>query len=243
MTLTSGKELSPALAVPEARQAIAHAIDYEGLIKGLTGGYATRSASFIPVGLAGSTVELTKEIGYHHDPAKAKALLAKAGLASGFSFDLYYGDASVAGTTYQLIAQKLQSDLSKVGITANLKPLDQATARSKYRGGELPSFITFWNPDGPEAWTWASASVQRVAKRVHWEVPPDVTKLVAEAGGAHTVADQDKYYRQYMQALVDNANYLILFQPIYRVATRKDIKDWKMTAAGWQVDLYDIEPA
>ena len=43
--------------------------------------------------------------------------------------DLYYGDASVGGTTYQLLAQKIQSDLSKVGITAQLKPLDQASAQ------------------------------------------------------------------------------------------------------------------
>ena len=138
MTLTSGKELSPALAIKEARQAIAYAIDYDGMIKGLEGGYATRPPSFIPNGLGGATSELTKEIGYRHDPDKAKSLLAKAGLAQGFSFDLYYGDASVAGTTYQLVAQKLQSDLAAVNITANLHPLDQATARSKYRAAELP---------------------------------------------------------------------------------------------------------
>ena len=245
MTLTSGKELSPELAVKEARQAIAYAIDYEGMIKGLEGGYATRPPSFIPNGLGGATWDLTKEIGYRHDPDKAKSLLAKAGLAQGFSFDLYYGDASVAGTTYQLVAQKLQSDLAAVNITANLHPLDQATARSKFRAAELPSFITFWNPDGPEPWTWASATVQRVAKRVRWTGAPlpAVTELVNEAGAAHSPEEQNRFYRQYMEALIDQANYIVLFQPIYRVATRTSIKGWKLTAAGWQVDLYGVQPA
>jgi peptide/nickel transport system substrate-binding protein len=243
LTLTSGADLSPELGKKEARQAIAAAIDYDGIIKGLMGGYATRSPSFIPNGLGGATEELTEKIGYRYDPDHAKALLKKADLADGFSFDLYYGDASVAGTTYQLIAQKVQSDLSKVGITANLNPLDQASARTKFRAGELPAFLTFWNPDGPEPWTWASASVQRVAKRVRWEVPAEVTELVAKAGGATTQDEANEWYRKYMEALIDSANYVIIFQPIYRVATRTSIKGWRLTAAGWQIDLYDVTPA
>lgn len=243
MTLTSSAELNPVLAKREARQAIAHAIDYDAMIKGLMGGYATRPPSFIPNGVGGATEKLTKEIGYQYDPAKAKEMLAKAGKPDGFSFDLYYGEAAVAGTTYSLIAQTIKSDLAKVGITANLKPVDQTTVRDKYRAGKLPSVLTFWNPDGPEAWTWASASVERVAKRVHWKVPPKVTKLVTEAGGAPTTAKADAYYLKYMKALIHEANYLILFQPIYRVAIRTTITGWRLTAAGWQVDLYDVKPA
>ncbi|MEZ5865733.1 MAG: ABC transporter substrate-binding protein [Geminicoccaceae bacterium] len=243
MTLTSSAELNPALAKTAARQAIAHAINYDAMIKGLMSGYATRPASFIPNGIGGATEALTKEIGFRYDPEKARALLVEAGLADGFSFDLYYGEAAVAGTTYSLIAQTIKSDLAKVGITAELRPVDQSTARDKYRAGELPSVLTFWNPDGPEAWTWASASVQRVAKRVRWDVPPEVTEMVDRAGGAATTEEANEWYRKYMQALVDSANYIILFQPIYRVATRDSIKDWRLTAAGWQVNLYDVQPS
>ena len=63
-----------------------------------------------PVGLAGITQELTAEIGYHQDTEKAKQLLADAGLADGFSFDLYYANASVVGVSYQNIVQKIQAD-------------------------------------------------------------------------------------------------------------------------------------
>ncbi len=189
------------------------------------------------------TEELTKEIGYRYDPEKAKALLKQAGLEGGFSFDLSYGDASVAGTTYALIAQTIQSQLAAIGITANLQPLDQSTARDKYRAGELASFLTFWNPDAPEAWTWASASVQRVAKRVRWEVPAELTELVAKAGGATSPEESRKLYRDYALALIDNTNYVIIFQPVYRVAVRKSIKGWAMTATGWQVDLGALAPA
>ena len=242
VTLTSSPELNPALGKKEARQAVAYAIDYDGIITGLLKGSATRPPSFIPVGLGGATETLTKQIGYRLDPARSKQLLEKAGLPNGFSFDLSYGNAAIAGTTYQLVAEKMQSDLAKVGITARLNPLDQATLRTKYRQGDLQSVITFWNPDTPEPWAWAEATVQRVAKRVRWTVPQEVTDLVAKAGGAPTKKESDAYYLEYQKALVDQANYIILFQPVYRVATRTSIAGWKLTAAGWQVDLYDVKP-
>jgi len=33
-----------------------------------------------------------------------------------------------------------------------------------------------------------------------------------------------------------------LFQPIYRVATRKEITGYEPTAAGWHVDLFNVKP-
>jgi len=54
MTVTSGAELNKALGIRAARQALAHAIDYDGIIKGLMAGQATRPATFILVWPAGS---------------------------------------------------------------------------------------------------------------------------------------------------------------------------------------------
>ena len=51
MALTSEPEFNKALAVKEARQAIAYAIDYDGIINSMLGGQAMRCASFIPIGL------------------------------------------------------------------------------------------------------------------------------------------------------------------------------------------------
>src|SRR5262249_61586580 len=95
MTLTSGAELNKALASRAARQAVAHAIDYDGILKGLMLGQATRPATFIPVGLDGSTAALTKEIGYRQDLPKAKKLLAEAGGPKGFSLKLGSAKAAI----------------------------------------------------------------------------------------------------------------------------------------------------
>jgi peptide/nickel transport system substrate-binding protein len=243
MTLTGGAELNKALANRAARQAVAHAIDYDGLIKGLMLGQATRPATFIPVGLDGSTEALTKEIGYRQDLAKAKKLLADAGLPNGFAFKLSYAKAAMAGTSYDLVAQKLQSDLAQVGITAELDPMDQATLRTQYKEGKSQSVLTFWSPDAPEPYLWAAASIQRVAKRVRWTPPKELVDTVTRAGGEPDATKQAGFYREYQKALVDQANYIILIQPIYRVATTKAITGYELTAAGWQVDLYGVKPA
>ncbi|MBL8697752.1 MAG: ABC transporter substrate-binding protein [Alphaproteobacteria bacterium] len=243
MTLTSNAEFNPALAKREARQAVAYAIDYDGIISGLVGGFAVRPPSFLPIGAGGTTAEMTKEFGYRQDLDKAKSFLQQAGLPNGFEFDLSITNAAIVGSNYQVIAQKVQSDLARVGIKANLKPLDPVNLRTQYNGGRTQSVITFWNPPSPETDLWASASIERVAKRVHWDVPQSLRDLVKAAGAEQDQAKQIQLYKQYQQALVDNANYIILLQPIYRIAVRNTIKNFNVTAAGWYVEMERIEPA
>jgi peptide/nickel transport system substrate-binding protein len=243
MTMTSSADLNATLAKKPARQAVAAAIDYDGTIKGLMGGHAIRPATFIPIGLGGSTEALTKEIGYRQDLAKAKKLLAEAGAPNGFSFKLSYGKASIAGTSYDLVAQKIQSDLARVGIKAELDPMDQATLRTAYKEGKSQAVLTFWGPDAMEPYLWAQPSIGRVSKRVRWTPPKDIVDLVTRAGGEPDPKKAAALYREYQKMLIDEANYVMLIQPVYRVATSKGITNYRLTAAGWQVDLYDVKPA
>ena len=50
--LTSNPEMNATLAKKEARQAVVSAIDYDGLIKGLVGGFADRPPNFLQIGRA-----------------------------------------------------------------------------------------------------------------------------------------------------------------------------------------------
>jgi peptide/nickel transport system substrate-binding protein len=243
MTMTVNPTFSEALSHKEARQAVAYAIDYDGIINSLLGGFAVRPANFIPAGLNGSTVEMTKEFGYHEDLEKSKQLLAAAGFPDGFSFDINFANAAIAGTNYQLIAQKIQSDLARVGITANLVPMDLTTMVTAFRAAETTSVITFWNPDAPDPYLWAFPAVGRVAKRVHWTPPQQLIDMVTAAGTEIDPAKQAKIYEEYTKSLVDQCVYIVLFQPVYRVAALKTITGWEPNAAGWYVDLFNVKPA
>lgn len=239
MALTNEPDFNKALAVKEARQAIACAIDYDGIINSLLGGKAMRCASFIPIGLYGSTEETTKQYGWHQDLDRSKQLLQKAGFPSGFEFKISYGDAAVSGLSYAVLAQKLQSDLARVGIKVVLDPVDQVNLRTQYTTGKSQGgVLTFWNPSGVETDQWAQASVRRVAKRIHWTPDPALMKLVNDAAAEQEVTQRSAMYVDYEKALIDQASLLILFQPIYQFAVRNTLETFPLTAAGWEAELY-----
>lgn len=244
MAVTQNPEFNKALAQKEARQAIGYAIDYDGIINSLLGGAAVRPAHFLPIGVSGSTAEVAKEIGFRQDLDKAKALLQKAGLADGFEFEIAYGNAAIAGVTYQTLAQKIQSDLARVGIKVRLNPMDQVNLRTTYTGNKAQGgVLTFWNPPAVENLLWASAAIERVARRVHSPTPDDLRKLVSEAAGESDPKKQAALWVEYQKRMVDQANLIILFQPVYQIAVRKVLDKLPLTAAGWQLDMYDVKPA
>jgi len=243
MALTTSPELNEGLAKEENRLAFAYSIDYDGIIEHLMGGNAVRPANFLPIGVGGSTEALTEEIGYREDLDKAKELLAAAGNPDGFAFDLSYANAAIVGTSYQLLAQKIQADAARVGIQVNLDPIDQVNLRTQYTGGNSQAVITFWNPPSPEPDLWAAASIERVAKRVRWEPSAEIKETVAMAAAEPDPAKRAELYTKYTQILQDLGPYILLFQPIYRIATRNEIEGVELTAAGWQVEMGKIKPA
>lgn len=240
--LTQDAELNKALAVKEARQAISHAIDYDGIRTRLLGGEATRSASFLPVGVLGSTQADADRMAPKENLDLARQLLQKAGFPDGFEFDLSYGQAVIDGISYGTIAQKLQSDLARVGIRAKLNPMDQVNMRTQYIGGKATAVITFWNPPAVNNYLWAGAATQRVAKRVHWAPSDEMLKLVSAATGEPDRTRQAHLWIEFQEKMVEQANLVILFQPIYQVAVRDSVGRFPLTAAGWLADVSGAKP-
>jgi peptide/nickel transport system substrate-binding protein len=242
MAVAENAEANPALAKKQNRHAIGCAIDYDGIINSLIGGSAVRPASFLPVGVNGSTDETTKQIGFKQDIARAKKLLSDAGNPDGFAFDLTYSNNAIAGVSYQNLAQKLQADLARVGIKANLNPIDQVNLRTLYNQGKLQSVLTFWNPPAVENQLWASATVNRVAKRVHWNPPEAMKRLVDEASAERDLTKAAGLWHKYQEGMVDAANLFVLIQPTYQIAVRKSVTGFTPTAAGWMAELGGTRP-
>lgn len=241
MGLTHNPEFNKALAHKKARQAIAFAIDYEGIKNGLLGGAAMRPASFIPVGCLGSTQDVAREIGFREDLERSKKLLAEAGYPDGFEFEITHPTSVVAGTSFSVLGQKIQSDLSRVGIKAKVVPVPRVNMVTLYNSGKTTAVITSWNPPAVENALWSWATVQRVAKRLHWTPPVELVNLVDRAAAEADPKTQEALYLEYQRAMVEEANLIVLFQPIYRVGIRKTISQFPLTAAGWRVDMRDAK--
>ncbi|UWS08171.1 ABC transporter substrate-binding protein [Phaeobacter inhibens] len=98
---------------PKVRAAVAHAIDRQAIIDGAMFGYGTPIGThFAPHNPA--YVDLTGTSA--HDPEKARALLAEAGLANGFTTTLHLPPPSYARRGGEIIA----AQLAEVGITAEI---------------------------------------------------------------------------------------------------------------------------
>ena len=237
MALTQEAEFNKALAVKEARQAIMRAIDYDGIKNKLVGGQATRPVSFLPVGVLGSTQADADRLAVKEDLGAAKQLLQKAGFPDGFEFELSYGQAVINGVSYGTIAQKLQSDLARVGIRIKLNPMDQVNMRTQFITGKSTAALTFWNPPAVNNYLWAGAATQRLAKRVHWTPSEPVLQLVRDATGEPDRDKQAQLWLDFQKVLLDEASVVVLFQPIYQVAVRDSVGTFPLTAAGWLADL------
>ncbi len=240
--LTTSGELNKALAVQEARQAIAAAIDYDGIRDNLLGGVATRCAHFLPIGLLGSTEKTTRDIGPQQNLDRARMLLQKAGFPDGFEFEVSYGNAAVSGLSYSVLAQKLQADLARVGIRMKLNPMDQVNLRTQYTTAKSTAVLTFWNPAGVRQFSWATSTTERVAGRLRWTPPADIVKLVKDATLEQDLVKQEAMWIEYQRRMVEVSHLIILFQPIYQTVVRDTAKTFPLTAAGYQVELEKARP-
>lgn len=128
---------------PKVREAISIAIDRQGLIDVTLGGAGRPMATPIPLGFPGSEGHEIPP----YDPERAKALLAEAGLADGFTLDATYPDMNAYGVDFNLMIQKIQQDLSKVGIKLELSPVPFANWREKANGEGIPLTVVFYAPD------------------------------------------------------------------------------------------------
>ena len=110
-------ELKPPFEKPQVRRAAALATNRDAYIKGVMQGQATRARNIVGPGVVGYT-EL-EPIPY--DPAKAKELLAQAGVPNGFNTTM------TCAPSDELICQAVVQDLAAVGINAKLQTLEWGT--------------------------------------------------------------------------------------------------------------------
>ncbi|MDR2005857.1 MAG: ABC transporter substrate-binding protein [Acidaminococcales bacterium] len=132
------------LSNPLARQAIEALIDREAIVKVALNGIGTPGRSPFPPGnLAYSDLDKPGK----PDLAKAKELLAKAGLGNGFSFTITTDTDPVSSQ----VAQMVQNMLKPAGINANLQKVDFGTMLDNAtKGLDDASFINWSGREDPD---------------------------------------------------------------------------------------------
>ena len=127
----------------KVREAIASAIDYDGIIDLTVDGKATRLPAPIPNGFPGGGVGEPIKF----DLEKAKALMTEAGAADGFTINATYPNVNQYGVDYTLMMQKIQQDLAEINIKLELAPVEFSVWREKVNGDGIPLTAVFFAPD------------------------------------------------------------------------------------------------
>ncbi|TVR38821.1 MAG: ABC transporter substrate-binding protein [Bacteroidia bacterium] len=128
------------------RQAINYGFDRQKMITFLRNNIGTPAyGGFVPVGMPGFT---KNEGGYTYNPDKARQLLAEAGYPGGIGLPAIRLSTNQA---YQDIAQYIQFELGRIGITIEIDVMPPATLREMMANAEAPFFRGSWIADYPDA--------------------------------------------------------------------------------------------
>ena len=122
----------------KVRQAISMAINKEEIVDNVLMGQGVPAVGPLAPTVVGNSQEL-QPLGF--DVEKAKALLAEAGLADGFTTTLWVNDGSKERAD---IAEYVQANLAEIGITVNIEIVEWGAFLEKTAAGEHEMFILGW---------------------------------------------------------------------------------------------------
>jgi ABC-type transport system substrate-binding protein len=179
----------PALAKLEVRQALDMAIDKVALVRTIYGDAGTLATSPIPAANWAHDATLKPA---PHDPAKARALLQKAGVLP-LNLTLW---AMPVVRNYnpngQRMAQMIQADWAKVGVTARIVTYEWGEYLRRIDAGDHDAALSGWNGD-PEPAGTAGQLACGAASGTFW-CNPAYDKLLAEARQALDPAERKPLY-------------------------------------------------
>lgn len=197
---------------PLVQQAIRKALDYAGM-KDLVGEGTATPYSIIQTTFMGSKGERPED---YTNIEEAKALLAEAGYADGFTIDLVVSDLSMEGIMLTDMAQKVADDLAQIGITANI--VTQAWSGGygdDYRDGKLGFTVMYWGTD------YNDPNVQleflpgaSVGLRAGWtaEMDPELAALYNEAMAETDEAARVAVLEQIQDMMYENGPFIMIAQ-------------------------------
>lgn len=213
----------------DARQAMKYLVDYKGLQDTMFNGTGVIHQTFLPDGQLGAD----NDTPFTLDVAKAKELLAKAGVPNGFDVTM---DVSNRTESRELSAS-LQNTMAMAGIHLIIKVNDNKTTLTKYRASEHDIYLGQWGSDYQDPHSNADGYLNSpLAKRNVWQSPEREAAVLA----ARDEKDGTKRAQMYMdlqKMALDESPFVILFQQVETIAVRKNV-DGFIVGPTFDLDLY-----
>ncbi|WP_159949996.1 ABC transporter substrate-binding protein [Rhizobium sp. 18065] len=221
---------NPNLAKPEVIEAFKYLVDYDALGETLIKGIGSIHQTFLPSGQLGALEDKP----YKLDVAKAKELLAKAGLADGFTVTMDVRNTQpVTG-----IAENVQQTLAQAGIKLEIIPGDGKQTLTKFRARQHDIYIGQWGSDyfdpnsNAETFTFnPDNSDEGKNKTLAWRNAWDPTELSAKTAAALLEKDTAKraaIYEDLQKQVLATGPFVMIFQQTEIAGYSDKVKDYKL---------------
>jgi peptide/nickel transport system substrate-binding protein len=225
MYLGFNVDYNPALAEPDFRKAVDHAIDRDAIANQLLGGLgrpASQLASEITIG-HDPEIEVTE-----FDPDKAHELLAGTSYA-GEAIPFQYPSNNYA--LADDVAQAVAGYLGNAGINIDLQPMEFSAFLPLWSQRKLTGMFYFAYGSSIFDSSDITAGLYEEGSRIY-EVNPEIDSLAKQARAETDEATREALYSRIFNISKESAAYVPLYEEVQSFATRENVV-WEPQADGF----------
>jgi dipeptide transport system substrate-binding protein len=172
------------------------------------------------------------------DPAAAKKLLSEAGYPNGFTTDLW---AMPVQRPYnpnaRRIAELMQADLAKIGVTAEIKSFEWGEYRKRAQNGEHLMAQLGWTGDNGDPDNFMNSllgcnSAHTDGSNIAKFCYPPFEELVAKAKSVSDQSERTALYRKAQVVFKEQAPWFTIAHAVQLKPVRKEVVDFKLSPFG-----------
>ncbi|MFN2352934.1 MAG: ABC transporter substrate-binding protein [Desulfopila sp.] len=225
ITFQMNQERVDAFKDARVRNAIAHAVNNEGIVEKIMKGTATVGAQQGPEGYVGYKENLTPR----YDLAKAKSLMKEAGYADGFEITMmapnnrYVNDFKIAQATAQM--------LKRINIDVRLKTMPKAQYWEEFDNRAADMMMIGWHSDTEDSGNFSEFLTVCPGKKKGYAVynsgnycNPKVDELVYGAQSETNPAKRKEMLQQVEQILYDDAAFVPFHWQNHSYGAKKNVR-------------------
>ena len=206
------------------RQALNYAIDKEGLLKALLYGTGkVANSPMPPMAYADSSLAP-----YPFDIAKAKALLAEAGLKDGFKTSLLIHSGR---PLHRQVGQALQAALAQIGVTAEIRLVEGGAHWTTTKSGDYEMAVSYATSDTIDPDQLAGFLMVNPERANAYHTEWQNVRLNALYEAERTTPDgteRGAMFQEMVRLAHDGAPSVFLFYPGTSYAFRSNVEDFEV---------------
>jgi peptide/nickel transport system substrate-binding protein len=223
----------PALAKPLVRQAIAHAIDRDRIIRDIQRGYAQPTETMLAEGHWARATNLPV---YNYDPAKAKQLLAQAGYPNGLNLVFKTSTDAEANSR----AQVMQAMMKQAGFNVSIQSNEMSTFFADIGKGNFQLYSLSRNgiadPDFYYVIFYSKNTPPNGQNRGYY-ANPHLDDLLIQGHSTFDRAKRKQIYGEVQNIVATDLPYISLYMQSNVAIMRKNVTGYQQYPAGFYLSI------